>query len=129
MHSTMFHTLSLEIPDNKLVRMVVKAHYNDVLTKEQQGRLEGAICKGLFRVNDEIGAIHIFAEQSALETDDVPVYLVAKEFAHIPPVYPWVQPYTYMYKTNANQMETQVVIVVAVNTSKGVKVMRVTWGR
>jgi len=123
----MYHTLSPEIPDNKLVRMVVKAHFNDVLTKDQQGRLAGAICKGLYRVNDDIGAIHIFAEQETLETEDVPVYLVPKEFAHIPPVYPWVQPYTYMYKASVNQMETQIIIVAAVNTLKGVKVMRVAW--
>lgn len=129
MQSTMFHTLGAEVPDNKLVNMIVKAHMEDALTKEQRERLAGAICKGLFRVTDYIGAIHIFAEQQMLDGEDVPVYLVPREFAHIPPVYPWVQPYTYMYKTSVNQLDTNIVIVVAVNTLKGVKVFRVMWPR
>jgi hypothetical protein len=80
-------------------------------------------------VTDYIGAIHIFAEQQMLDGEDIPVYLVPREFAHIPPVYPWVQPYTYMYKTGVNQMDNNIVIVVAVNTLKGVKVFRVMWPR
>lgn len=129
MQSTMFHTLNKEVPDNKLVGMIFKAHFGDVLTREQRQRLAGAVCKGLFRVTDEIGAIHIFAEQTMLDGEDIPVYLVPREFAHIPPVYPWVQAYNYMYKVNVNQLDSQIVIVVALNTSKGVKVVRVMWTR
>lgn len=125
----MFHTLSAEVPDNKLVKMIIKDHMDDALTKEQRDRLAGAVCKGLFRVTDDIGAIHIFAAQEILDCEDVPVYLVPIEFVHIPPVHPWVQPYTYMYKTNVNQLGRNIIIVIAVNTLKGVKVVRVTWPR
>lgn len=121
--------MTTDVYENKLVKMIVKSHLGDVLTQEQCDRLTSRISKGVLRVTDEIGAIHIFAEQEMLDVDTFPLYLIPRKFAHLHPLHPWVQPYRYMYKISLNQMSSNIVIVAAINTAKGVKIFRMLWSR
>jgi hypothetical protein len=130
MQSSMMRAWNNEtVQDNDLVSMMVKEHLDNILTRCQQSVLTAAIWAGITKVSNDIGAIHIFADQEHLDCEDVLVYMVDKVFVNSLPLHPWVEGYGNMYKTNREQMDAHIVIVVALNTLKGIRIVRMLWRR
>ncbi len=122
-----YHYIDPNTSNNKLIRMIIKAHYYDVLSTEQLQNLTEIVEMSIKRITDNTSSINICTYADLLNNSmkhiEVPIMFVSKEIGMIIPSLSWIQSYSYMYDYKNEQ--NSIIVMVAVKCTNDVRVTRI----
>ena len=125
-----YNYIDPDTSNNKLMKMIIKAHYYDILSIEQLQRLTEVVIMSLKRITENTSSINISTYAELLNENmkhiELPIMYISKEVGTMTPVLSWIEPYSYMYKID-NIHEQNIVIMVAVKCGDNVRVTRIKW--
>lgn len=116
--------------NNKLMKMIIKAHYYDILSIKQLQRLTEIVIMSLERITENTSSININTYSELLNDTmkhiELQIMYISKEVGTMTPMLSWIEPYSYMYKVDTIH-DKNIIIMVAVKCGDNVRVTRIMW--
>lgn len=120
-----------ESSNDQLMRMIIKAHYYDILSISQLQRLTEIVMTSLQRMTENTSSINICTYSELLKDNmqhiEMPITYISKEIGKMIPPLSWIEPYSFMYENDTTIHEQNVVVMVAVKCEDNVRVTRIMW--
>lgn len=121
---------------NRLVGMIIKAHYYDILTYEQLQNLTEIVEMSIKRATDNTASINISTYSELLDNKmkhiETPIMFISKNVGMMTPPLSWVQSYSYMYdhkNDHKNEQSNNMIVMIAVKCDENVRVTKIRWIR